>query len=276
MIILHKRGKTQIIKNHTKSLEGGRLLKKLEERRNSAYIQKGDKNGKSNYRDITLINTVYKIYAMIIEERLKQELEKNKVLVDIQAGFRKNRSTMDNIYILNYAVEKKISKKERKVYAFFVDLKAAFDIVNREKLRTIMKRKEINRHLIKKIEEIYEETVNTVLVSGTYTKEFCTNIGVRQGCPLSPTLFEIYIADIEEVLNKGQTGVLVINKEKIWSLGYADIVLMAKEANDMREMLKRISSFLEKIELNLSAKKSKMTFRKGEREGRKNCGSGTE
>lgn len=112
--------------------------------------KKGDKNEKSNYRGITLFNTVYKIYAMIIEERLKQELEKNKVLVDIQAGFRKNRSTMDNIYILNYAVEKEISKKEGKVYAFFVDLKAAFDIINKEKLRIIMKRKEINRHLIKK------------------------------------------------------------------------------------------------------------------------------
>ncbi|KAL6264211.1 hypothetical protein P5V15_004378 [Pogonomyrmex californicus] len=78
--------------------------------------------------------------------------------------------------------------------------------------------KKINRHLIR-IEEINEETVNTVLVNGTYSKEIWTNAGVRQGCPLSPTLFTIYIADLEEVLlRRGQVGDLVINKEKIWSL----------------------------------------------------------
>lgn len=227
--------------------------------------KKGDKDKVTNYRGITLLNTAYKIYAMIIEERLKQEIEKGKILPDTQAGFRKNRSTMDNIYILNYAIKKEINKKGRKVYAFFADLKAAFDIINREKLWAIMKRKGINRQLVRRLEEIYEETINTVLIDGTFTKEFWTNAGVRQGCPLSPTLFAIYIADLEEVLRKGQTGGLVVGREKLWSLAYADdIVLVAKEANELREMIRNFSKFLEKRELILSAEKSKvMTFKKG-------------
>lgn len=80
--------------------------------------KKGDKDRATNYRGITLLNTAYKIYAMIIEERLKQEIEKGKILPDTQAGFRKNRSTMDNIYILNYALEKKINKKKEKFMPF--------------------------------------------------------------------------------------------------------------------------------------------------------------
>jgi len=68
-------------------------------------------------------------------------------------------------------------------------LKAAFDIVNRKKLWTIMKSKGINRHLIRKMEEIYEETISTVLIERVYTKDFWTNVGVTQRCP---TLFAIY------------------------------------------------------------------------------------
>jgi len=98
---------------------------------------------------------------------------------------------MDNIYILNYAIEKEISKKERRIYVFFTDLKAAFDIMNRKKLWAIMKRKGINRHLIRKIEEIMKKTINIVL-DGIYTKEFWTNRRKTRSPPELITICSIY------------------------------------------------------------------------------------
>jgi len=74
---------------------------------------------------------------------------------------------MDNIYILNYAIKKELNKKGGKIYTFFADLKATFDIINKKKSWAIMK-KGINI----KIDEIYKEGINTVLIDGIYTKKF--------------------------------------------------------------------------------------------------------
>jgi hypothetical protein len=60
--------------------------------------KKGEKDTASNYRGITLLNTAYKVYAMIVEERLMKEMNERGVLQDGQAGFRKGRGTMDNVY----------------------------------------------------------------------------------------------------------------------------------------------------------------------------------
>jgi hypothetical protein len=59
--------------------------------------KKGEKDTASNYRGITLLNTAYKVYAMIVEERLMKKMNERGVLPDGQAGFR----TMDNVYRLS-------------------------------------------------------------------------------------------------------------------------------------------------------------------------------
>jgi len=89
--------------------------------------------------------------------------------------------------------------------------------------------------------------------------------GLRQGYPLSPTLFNVYLSDLEEGMEKGQTGGVVIGKEKLWTITYADdIVLLAKAETDLKEMIKRFRKYIEKKGLSLSSDKSKvMVFEKG-------------
>jgi Reverse transcriptase (RNA-dependent DNA polymerase) len=69
-----------------------------------------------------------------IAYRIEHGFEEKCISTEGQAGFRKKRSTRDNIYILNYTIEKELRKAKGKIYAFFVDLKAAFDRINRRKL----------------------------------------------------------------------------------------------------------------------------------------------
>lgn len=111
----------------------------------------------TNYRGITLLCTAHKLYAAILNERFTADMEKKKILSDTQAGFRKERCTIDNIYVLQYVVEKKLRKKGGKVYGFFVDLRTAFDSVNRDELWETMQRKGIRKGLIERIKEIYQE-----------------------------------------------------------------------------------------------------------------------
>jgi len=155
-----------------------------------------------------------------------------------------------------------LSRKGEKVFAFFADLKAAFDNVNRRQLYEMMKRIKITENLRdRRIIETYKEMRNIVKIADKKSQEFWTVKRLRQGCP---TLFNIYVLDLEEEMEKGQTGV-VIGKEKFWTITYADdIVLLAKREIDLKEMMKRFRRFLEKKCLSLSSDKSKvMVFEKG-------------
>ncbi|KMQ91375.1 flagellar attachment zone protein 1-like protein [Lasius niger] len=113
---------------------------------------------------------------------------------------------MDNIYILPHVIRKEVRKKGRKMYGFFMDLKAAFDRVDRKKLWEAMEKRGVRRGLTERVKEIYESTKCAVRSQGRRSEWFWTEKGVRQGCPLSPLLFSILIADVEDEMKKEQVG----------------------------------------------------------------------
>jgi len=235
----------------------------------SPIFKKGEKSDVKNYRGVTLMDTAYKIYANILNERLKREVEGK--LEEGQFGFREGRGTMDAIYILNYMVNKETAKKKGKIYAFFADLKAAFDKVNRVKLREMLRKANIEEQLRRRVMETYMETKNKVKVGNEKSEEFWTRSRVRQGCPISPTLFNIFLMDLETEMRKEQLGGVVVGKEKVWSIIYADdIVLLAKSEQELKNMMSRFKKYLRKKELMLSPEKSKVVvFEKGKGKTRK-------
>src|SRR5699024_4378372 len=140
------------------------------------------------------------------------------------------------VYILHHLIERKLKGRGGRLYALFLDLKAAFDNINRKKLWEYLQKIKITDHLVERIKEMYAETVNRVKVNGNESDLFWTEKGVRQGCPLSPTLFATYISDLDKVLKEAQAGGIVVGREKVWSLAYADdLVLVAKDETGMRE-----------------------------------------
>lgn len=76
------------------------------------------------------MQTFYKMYGMILGERLGKEVEEGDRISQNQTGFRKGMGTMDNVYVLNYLVSTELNKRKGKM-AFFVDLREAFDFVAR-------------------------------------------------------------------------------------------------------------------------------------------------
>lgn len=71
-----------------------------------------------NYKGITLLCTAYKIYAEILRKRLEKEIELKGMLPEGQAGIRKGRSTIDNIFILNHLIQRKKGKERRRRYTY--------------------------------------------------------------------------------------------------------------------------------------------------------------
>jgi len=95
----------------------------------------GDTEDTKNYRRISLLCTAYKIYAEVMRKRMEKIMEEKKMIPESQAGFRKGRSTIDNIFALNHLIQRermRSKEEDRKIYALFVDLKAAFDKVDRK------------------------------------------------------------------------------------------------------------------------------------------------
>lgn len=87
-------------------------------------VFKKNRDQPSNYREIMLLETVYKAYTKILRKRLEKEIEEKGVLSE--ASFRKGKSTMDNVFILNHSVQR--AKEKRRNYALFIDLKVALTL----------------------------------------------------------------------------------------------------------------------------------------------------
>lgn len=136
--------------------------------------KKRDIHNTSNFRRITLLDTAYKIYAMILEKKLTTEAEENNILQDNQSGFRKGRGTTDNIYILNYSIKEEMCKKGEKLYALFTDLKRTFNKINRYKIVETLKKLPTNKHLLARIAENYDETSNSIKTSTGLNEPFWT------------------------------------------------------------------------------------------------------
>ena len=97
------------------------------------YKNKGSKEDANNYRGITLLSCVGKLFTAILNQRLTEFCDNNLILKEIQAGFRKGYSTSDNIYVFKNILDL-FRFKKKKLFCCFVDYKKAFDSIWREAL----------------------------------------------------------------------------------------------------------------------------------------------
>lgn len=91
--------------------------------------------------------------------------------------------------------------------------------------------------------------------------------GVRQGCPLSPSLFTLLLADMEEVLEKGGWGGVRLGERKVYTLAYADdIAVLAEDEEGMKRVMSKLERYLDEIGMEVNTGKTKiMRCRKGGR-----------
>ena len=175
---------------------------------------------------------------------------------ETQFEFRKGRGTVDAIYILKKTVDEEITREKGKVWAFMADMKAAFDKIDRKELWRSLKNLEVDDKLRKSIEGLYENTTCKIEIGEREICRLRLEKGVRQGCPLIPTLFNVDFADLGEEMKKVQEGGLVLGRKKIYTLAYADdVILLANNVTGMKEMPRRFRKYIERKGLELNVKK---------------------
>ena len=115
-----------------------------------------------------------------------------RIIAEEKAGFRGGRSTTVQIFNLRILREKYL-QHQQDLYQVFIDFKKAFDRVWHAAMWTTMKRYNISINLIQVIKNLYNKDTSAVLFNSSIGDWFRTTVGVRQGCLLSPTLFNIFL-----------------------------------------------------------------------------------
>ena len=151
--------------------------------------KKGNAKEWSNYHRIALISHTSKVMLKILQARLQQYV--NHELPNVQAGFRKGRGTRDQIANIHWIIEK-AREFQNNIYFCFIDYAKAFDCVDHNKLRKILKDMGIPDHVICLLRNLYAGQEATDRTGHETTDLFQIGKGVRQGCILSPCLFNLY------------------------------------------------------------------------------------
>ena len=217
-----------------------------------------------NYRGITIMSTLCKLMSSILRDRIDTVVERENILGEIQNGFRKGRSVDDNMLILRHVIEKSKAKGEN-CFLSFIDLRKAYDRVWREGLWENLEKLGFSGKILAMIKALYVNTEQRVCLDWGNTKWFKSELGLKQGCVLSPILFALYLKSTGDRLLKSEVGIK-FDSYKIPALFFADdMILMTDKAEDMNKLLKVLGGILARIKMELNCAKSQMLVIKGQR-----------
>ena len=230
--------------------------------------KKGDVLNTDNYRGISLLCAMCKVFTAILARRLRMWLEQeNKICVE-QAGFRTQHSTIDHIFSLYSMVLKHVYGGGRgKLYVTFVDYRKAFDSVNRNRLWTIMENMGLSTKFLLMLKAMYQNVQSCVRWRHVLSECFDSLVGVKQGALESPSIFAVYINSVAEYVNrKGRHGVqLLPGMAEIFLLLFADdIVLISTTPTGLQNQIDNLVHISKQLDLSVNLMKTKvMVFRKG-------------
>ena len=183
----------------------------------------------------------------------------NCELPDVQAGFIKGRGTRDQIANIHWIIGK-AREFQKNIYFCFIDYAKAFDCVDHKKLWKILQEMGIPDHLTCVLRNLYAGHEATVRTGHGTTDWFQIGKGVRQGCILSPCLFNLYADYITRNagLEEAQAGIKIAWRN-INHLRYADdTTLMAESEEEIKSLLMKVKEEREKVGLKLNIQKTKI------------------
>ena len=244
------------------------------------YKNKGEKSDPNNYRGISIISCLGKLFTALINERLTKFADINDIIGEEQAGFRAGYSTQDHIFTLHAIIESYLNqlnniptKKRPYLYCAFIDYQKAFDLVDRQCLWTKLLACNIKGRIMKLIFNLYQNTKACVKLNNKLSKSFNCNVGVRQGDNLSPLLFAIFLNDFEQFISTKYSGLDALNNLyskaatndeiltllKLYVLLYADdTIIMAESPNELQLSLNAVSDYCQTWKLKINISKTKI------------------
>ena len=229
--------------------------------------KKGLNADPNNYRGISLLPVFSKVFMNVMYSRLNKWCSDNSILCQEQGGFKQGFSTIDSIFTLNTIVTKYTQKKGGRFYCAFVDFTKAFDLLNRNALWLKLEKLKVSSKMVNMLKGVYKQVNAKILTPNTFTESFEYKWGVKQGCILSPTLFNLFINDLSKFFKDKGAFQIPLKDLEVSLLLYADdLVLLSDSAIGLQRQLNWLQEYCETWDLKVSKEKSKiMVFRNGGR-----------
>ena len=220
--------------------------------------KKGDLGKPTNWRGITLLPYISKIFLKILHHRISSALEDAGSFDEEQAGFRTGRSCADHIFTMRNIIEQ-CEEWQMPLYVNFIDFQKAFDSVHRESLWRVMTHYGIPGKLIRLTKLFF--TGFTCKVQGCADEDFFeVTSGVRQGCVISPLLFILVTDFIMKRSGEGHTTGLRWNlTTKLNYLAYADdLALFSTTHHGMSKYTSELVATSQQFGLHINEQKTKV------------------
>ena len=236
------------------------------------FKNKGDKRDCGNYRGISLLPIASKVFSRVILNRVQKRLSSQ--VLEEQAGFQPNRSTIDHIFTLKMLLEN-TRDYNKPLFLCFIDIQKAYDSVNRALLWTICKHYGITDKIVRLLELLYKDSKACVRINGELSDTFDIQTGVQQGGIPSPILFNIFFDFIirrvrERLVFLKVTGVDLSygkdflhsqndddNELQLLTLMYADdVVVTTDNATDLQLVIHVFEEVSQEFGITMSIKKT--------------------
>ena len=167
----------------------------------------GDRTSMDNWRPITIGNILLRMYAKVWDARLRKNIE----LDQRQKAFIPADGCYENVKILK-TVMKRAKKARQELNLVFLDMAKAFDTVQHESIVKALQRKCVPGDVIDLIRDMYSNSTTVISTPECKTRKIEINAGVKQGCPLSPLLFNLLMDELLCEIRATNLGVKVADE----------------------------------------------------------------
>ena len=207
----------------------------------------------SDFRTISLMPHVLKIFLKVIQERISKRIDCE--VGSTQFGFRPRSGTREGLFAFNILAQKHIEVNQD-LYTCFIDYSKAFDRVHHEQLINCLERIEIDGKDIRIITNLYWHQKAAIKIDNELSPFTAIQRGVRQGCVLSPYLFNIYTEFIFREVEDLEG--ISINGKNLNNIRYADdTALIANSQDKLQEIVNEVKYQSTIGGLDMNVKKAK-------------------
>lgn len=220
---------------------------------------KGDPHNMDDYRGITIGPALGKLFAQALLHRLDRWAETNGLRAPTQFGFRKGKGTRDAVFLLSHLIDKAGAGKKAMCVAF-VDFKKAYDSVSRELLWKVLEHLGLHGKVLTIIKNMYSDVRLRVGTRAGLGEEFTSVVGVKQGDPLSPLLFGLFVDRLVDWIKaRAPEGDITCVSAILQAILYADdLALVAHSPRLLQMYLDALQGFCKAMKMTVNAGKTEI------------------